>query len=177
MHLLDSFPVFSMLSFRSLFTLLSSAFFFLSLSTASPYPRKPPVLDFGYAKYHGLRNSSVEIYHGIRYAAPPTGSLRWQPPVPIESQNNYSSSRVINATMRGPQCQQGDQSHSSSPAQNLLAAQFPLVTEILLPSSEDCLVMDIFLPMRPKTEKPPVVVNFHGGGRSKPSTRLIGARF
>ena len=165
MYLLDAFPVISMAPvFEPFLILLSFLIFSSSLSAATPCPPEPPILDFGYAKYQGLQNSSVNTYYGIRYASPPVDSLRWQPPLPIEQKNNYSSSTVIDATIRGPQCWQGDQSHSLSPAGNILATQFPLAFTTLLPSSEDCLVMDIFLPAQPISDKLPVVVNFHGGG-------------
>ncbi|KAF8058209.1 Alpha/Beta hydrolase protein, partial [Lyophyllum atratum] len=41
-------------------------------------------VDLGYAQYSGIFNSTTETtqFLGIRFAASPTGALRWQPPHP-----------------------------------------------------------------------------------------------
>ena len=154
-------------------TLLGFLIFFQVLTVAPTCNAEAPVVDLGYAKYLGLQNSSTNIFHGVRYAAPPTGSLRWQPPVPIESQNNYTSSSVINATAYGPQCFQGNQTFSLNSASSLLLPEWSRAGEdLLLQSSEDCLVLDIFLPVQPKSDALPVVVNFHGGGELEFSNLL-----
>ncbi|KAJ7818652.1 Alpha/Beta hydrolase protein [Mycena leptocephala] len=43
-----------------------------------------PVVDLGYAQYEGVVDTKLNItaFRGIRYAAPPTGQLRWQAPTP-----------------------------------------------------------------------------------------------
>ncbi|XP_013148107.1 PREDICTED: venom carboxylesterase-6-like [Papilio polytes] len=45
------------------------------------------------------RGRAFEAYRGIRYAEPPVGELRFQPPVPI-----LSYKEEVNATVEGPAC-------------------------------------------------------------------------
>ncbi|KAI1389329.1 alpha/beta-hydrolase [Hypoxylon trugodes] len=105
-----------------------------------------PVVDLGYARYQGYYDSAydVNIYKGIRYAAPPTGKLRWQLPQ-SPAQNR---SQIIQATKYGSQCpQSGD-----GPGPQKTAPT----------GSEDCLFMNIFSPTN-KTGLP-ILFWIHGGG-------------
>ncbi|KAL9112061.1 MAG: hypothetical protein Q9227_003681 [Pyrenula ochraceoflavens] len=102
-------------------------------------------VDLGYAIYKGIVNatSGLNTWKGIRYAAPPTGSLRWQPP--MKPQSNRSS--VINATSFGPQCPQ------SYPA-GLGSGSY---------GDEDCLFLNVYAPAN-ASDLLPVFVVIHGGG-------------
>ena len=77
----------------------------------------------------------VNRYLGIRYAAPPTGALRWKPPALPPSWDG-----VRDATHFGAQC-----------AQNLIVAS----------GSEDCLFLNVWAPM--PAIKRPVMFWIHGG--------------
>ncbi|KIW41260.1 uncharacterized protein PV06_06833 [Exophiala oligosperma] len=112
-----------------------------------------PVIDLGYVKYSGYQNATAGInyYRGIRYAAAPTGDLRWDKPVPIEYMNNYSG-RTINASTLGPACYQAAaKSTYSTPS----APQG---------QSEDCLLLDVLVPSNPVSTALPVLFTIHGGG-------------
>lgn len=105
-----------------------------------------PVIDLGYVKYSGYQNATAGInyYRGVRYAAAPTGELRWDKPVPIEYMNNYSG-RTINASTLGPACYQAAaKSIYSSPS----APQG---------QSEDCLLLDVLVPSNPVSTALPVL--------------------
>lgn len=53
-------------------------------------------------KYLGEKREHYYAFEGVRYAAPPTGPLRFEPPQPFKSSN----SDVINATSKKPPCMQ-----------------------------------------------------------------------
>ena len=33
----------------------------------------------------GIQQGKLRVYHGVPFAAPPTGDLRWRPPAPVKS--------------------------------------------------------------------------------------------
>src|SRR5215468_3508741 len=47
----------------------------------------------------GVRAGGVDSFLGVRYAAPPTGALRWRPPQPVEPWSG-----VVPATAYGNRC-------------------------------------------------------------------------
>ncbi|KAG9553989.1 hypothetical protein KCU97_g19130, partial [Aureobasidium melanogenum] len=61
-------------------------------------------VDLGYEIYEGYTNQTtgINIWRGIRFAAPPVGSLRWQEPQPPAE----NRSQVIQANSFAPQCPQ-----------------------------------------------------------------------
>ncbi|KAK4996355.1 hypothetical protein LTR66_004013 [Elasticomyces elasticus] len=115
-----------------------------------------PVVNLGYAQYRGVTNASIGVtsYYGIRYAQPPIGDLRWQPPMDIESRNTYNPSTVMNATSHGPICVQGTPDWALANGSMLTA---PL-------GDEDCLLLDVSVPRTPASSNLPVMVQIHGGG-------------
>ncbi|EEB92893.1 hypothetical protein MPER_08527, partial [Moniliophthora perniciosa FA553] len=76
-------------------------------TTASSFqPRSPQqgvTVDLGYARYQGVFDPSTNVtdFIGVRFAAPPTGQLRWQAPQPPEP-----ISGVQIANVNPPQCLQ-----------------------------------------------------------------------
>ncbi|KAH0302259.1 carboxylesterase type B, partial [Aureobasidium melanogenum] len=100
-------------------------------------------VDLGYEIYEGYTNQTtgINIWRGIRFAAPPVGSLRWQEPQPPAE----NRSQVIQANSFAPQCPQS----SLSPNKGTL-------------STEDCLFLNVYAP--PNAENLPVLVWIHGGG-------------
>ncbi|KAK8060815.1 carboxylesterase [Apiospora saccharicola] len=104
-----------------------------------------PVVDLEYSRYQGYYDPDFDlnIYKGIRYAAPPVGELRWQRPrAPV-----VNRSEVIQATENPPQCPQTRNGASG---------------QVVSPSTEDCLFLSLYAPA--KAEKLPVLVWIHGGG-------------
>ncbi|CAE6458543.1 unnamed protein product [Rhizoctonia solani] len=93
--------------------------------------------------YVGTRDTAggTDQFLSIPFAKPPTGSLRFKPPV---AWTPTGSNPTINATAYGPSCPQG------------LADYVPN-------ASEDCLTLDIWKPSN-VTGKLPVMVWIYGGG-------------
>ncbi|KAK0496860.1 Alpha/Beta hydrolase protein [Armillaria luteobubalina] len=120
-----------------------------------------PVIDLGYAKYQGTfdpAGSNNTQFLGIRYAAPPTGSLRWRAP-----QTPDFVAGIQNATVEPSEClQAGRGSASSNP--------FPASKRdtLAVAESEDCLFLNVYLPGQLDSGSSyrnlSVVVWIHGGG-------------
>ncbi|XP_041971727.1 juvenile hormone esterase-like isoform X2 [Aricia agestis] len=85
------------------------------------------------------RGRTFESYRGIKYAQPPVGDLRFQPPQPI---SQYSS--PVDASKEGPAC--------PLPAENYYV-------------DEDCLTINVYTPLKNERTKPlPVIFFIHPGG-------------
>ncbi|KAF2280548.1 alpha/beta-hydrolase [Westerdykella ornata] len=103
-------------------------------------------VDLGYGIYEGrLQNSTgLNVWKGIRFAAPPTGNLRWKAPQPPATNRT-----VVSATSFGPNCPQAYPSSPNPP---------------FVPGDEDCLFLNVYAPPTLKSQKLPVLVWIHGGG-------------
>ena len=85
----------------------------------------------------------VRAFHGIPFAAPPVGALRWQAPQPVAPWEG-----VREAVKPGPACLQGQ-----------------MFGDIVLPDlSEDCLTLNVYAPAAAASGRLPVMVWIHGGG-------------
>ncbi|KAG8158009.1 hypothetical protein KVR01_012281 [Diaporthe batatas] len=125
----------------------------ITSSNALVYPQSSTIfsgnysaqVDLGYAIYEGITNASTGLntFKGIRYAAPPTGPLRWQPPQ-LPALNRTS---VQPALSYGPIC---PQSFNAVPGNEFILGD------------EDCLNLNVYAPAN--ADKLPVLVWIHGGG-------------
>ncbi|CAH0403286.1 unnamed protein product [Chilo suppressalis] len=86
------------------------------------------------------RGRRVQAYRGVRYAAPPTGELRFHPPKPILQ---YPSE--VDAKAEGPACPQ------------------PVIDPDYF-VDEDCLRLNVYTPEKKLSKPLPVVVYIHSGG-------------
>ncbi|XP_063370711.1 juvenile hormone esterase-like [Cydia amplana] len=82
-----------------------------------------------------------QAYRGIRYAQPPVGELRFQPPVDMEK---YTSE--VDASKEGPGCPE------------------PVAPGEYYYVDEDCLRINVYTPHNNSSRKLPVVVFIHPGG-------------
>jgi para-nitrobenzyl esterase len=87
----------------------------------------------------GLSVNGTNEWFGIPYAAPPVGSLRWQPP-----QAPTPWTTTLSATQFGTECAQNFPGFGSG-------------------GSEDCLFVNVWAPADGSTNLP-VLVHIHGGG-------------
>lgn len=131
-----------------------------------------PTLTLPYATYQATNydsNSDIYTFKNIRFAAPPTGPLRWAPPAPP----------VKNETLQdgsyGPSCVQSYPSKgfnllgpgADSPvggALNQFIGGIP--ASVLDGGDEDCLFLDLVVPGKavrnPSNEALPIVVWIYG---------------
>ncbi|KAK5698498.1 hypothetical protein LTR17_023590 [Elasticomyces elasticus] len=119
-----------------------------------PYPHRPghgyergqPIsttVDLGYSKYEGYTAEGVNQWLGMRFAAPPTGDLRWRAP----QDPPLNNSAVLPATEFGSTCV-GYWIYGLNDTIN-----------------EDCLYLNVFAPENVTTEsKLPVWFFIQGGG-------------
>ncbi|MCJ1308449.1 hypothetical protein MMC25_002102 [Agyrium rufum] len=103
-------------------------------------------VDLGYAVYQGVANSSTGLntWKGVRFAAPPVGSLRWQ--VPQLPSSDRSVQQAIDFDFHCPQ-------NFDSPGPT---------DYIATPASDDCLFLNVYAPSN--AVNLPVFVWIHGGG-------------
>ncbi|XP_028163835.1 venom carboxylesterase-6-like [Ostrinia furnacalis] len=85
------------------------------------------------------RGRQFEAYRGIKYAEPPVGKLRFQPPKPILSYKGE-----VNASDDGPAC--------------------PLIAPDDYYVDEDCLTINVYTPRSHRSKPLPVVFFIHPGG-------------
>lgn len=110
-------------------------------------------VDLGYSIYEGSYNpeNSVNEWRGVRFAAPPIGKLRWQPPQsPILNRTS-----VIKANVIPHQCPQSFVNTGGIPS----GVDY---INFISPGSEDCLFLNVYAP--PNAKNLPVLVWIHGGG-------------
>lgn len=133
--------------------LLASVIPIASCFALEPIPSTPsrtPTVDLGHEVYRGVYDSDydLEIYKGVRYAAPPIGKQRWQMPQPYRS----NGTQVLDAIYDPPRCPQ------SLPVPMPPGYNF---TENIL-GNEDCLFLNVYAPSN--KNHLPVLVWIHGGG-------------
>ncbi len=88
----------------------------------------------------------IHVFRGIPYAAPPIGDLRWKPPQPVTPWSG-----VRECTKFSVQAAQYRDVHAPGGRQKM-------------PSSEDCLYLNVMTPAGKATDNLPVMVWLHGGG-------------
>ncbi len=122
-------------------------------------PGATPVVETEAGKVQGLEDDGVDAYLGIRYASPPVGDLRFQPPIPADEWQG-----IADATGHGAPCMQ--LYTPSGPNTTELTRQiqgiFPTGTEEKI-DNEDCLFLNVWTPDASSGSRP-VMVWFHGGG-------------
>lgn len=98
----------------------------------------------------GLVEDDTLIWHGLPYAKPPVGDLRWRAPLPPE---NWTGTR--DATQRHAECVQAETTTRWQRTSTMVG-------------DEDCLIADVYRPNRAdyQNEKLPVYVWIHGGSNN-----------
>ncbi|KIJ43139.1 hypothetical protein M422DRAFT_60334 [Sphaerobolus stellatus SS14] len=117
----------------------------------------PNIVDLGYATYQGvpISNTTNTQFLGIRFAASPTGSLRFRAPHPPAS-----TPGVQVANQLSDQCFEAGQ--GIQPTSPFHTGKLQKRADVF---SEDCLFLNVYVPGSiDPTKRLPVVFWIHGGG-------------
>ncbi|HXK07691.1 MAG TPA: carboxylesterase family protein [Verrucomicrobiae bacterium] len=101
------------------------------------------------------KDSSVTVFKGIPFAAPPVGDLRWKAPQPVRPWQG-----VRKADQFGNSCMQ-----------NIVDEHKPWTYEFMTHTgvSEDCLFLNVWTGAQSAGERRPVYVYIYGGGNTEGS--------
>jgi para-nitrobenzyl esterase len=104
------------------------------------------------------KDSSILVFKGIPFAAPPVGKLRWREPQPV-----VSWSGVKAADRFGASCMQ-----------TIVQERKPWTYEFMAHNeiSEDCLTLNVWTSAANATEKRPVFFYIYGGGFNEGSSAV-----
>lgn len=118
-----------------------------SFATASPQPRQDaPIAQTALGDLRGIFRDGITAFHGVPYAAPPIGDLRFAPAVPVSPWDDQRD-----AIHHGPIAPQLPGRLAA-----VAGARAPR------PQGEDCLTLTICTPA-PDAKGRPVLVWLHGG--------------
>jgi para-nitrobenzyl esterase len=103
-------------------------------------------------------SSSIAVFKGIPYAAPPVGDLRWRAPRPVVPWQGIRKTDQF----------------SASCVQNIVPERKPWTFEFMTHGeiSEDCLYLNIWTPAKSAGEKRPVLFWMYGGGNVEGSAAV-----
>jgi para-nitrobenzyl esterase len=103
-------------------------------------------------------DSSIRVYKGVPFAAPPVGELRWQPPRPPEPWTGVRSADTFS-----PAC-----------SQESIGSLLPWTEEYMHQgeTSEDCLYLNIWTCAESENDLLPVMVYIYGGGFTQGSNAV-----
>ncbi|MEL7730718.1 carboxylesterase/lipase family protein [Citromicrobium bathyomarinum] len=144
-------------------TLASLAALTIGSAAAAQQPtlaNATPVVETEGGSVQGLEQGGIDAFLGVRYAAPPLGELRFQPPAKPEAWEG-----IADATGYGAPCMQlySASGPNESEMTRRIQAIFPTSTEAKM-DNEDCLFLNVWTPAADDGGKRPVMVWCHGGG-------------
>lgn len=110
------------------------------------------IVNTRYGAIEGITENGCEVFKGIPYARPPIGALRFRKPQKPDSWTGvYRADHFRCKSMQAP------------PRPGFYRKEFYSDPNFVTDPSEDCLYLNIWIPLRREEEKLPVGVYVHGG--------------
>lgn len=122
---------------------------------------RTPVVRTSFGPVRGLVQDGVNVFKGVRYAAPPVGALRFKPPEPPRPWTEPVDAVAYGAP--AVQMYSRPSGEAQSELGRSLAQVFPTARETQ-EGREDCLFLNVWTRGLGDGKKRPVMVWFHGGG-------------
>jgi para-nitrobenzyl esterase len=122
---------------------------------------RTPVVRTSFGPVRGLVQEGVNVFKGVRYAAPPIGPLRFKPPEPPKPWTEPVDATAFGAP--AVQMYSRPSGEAQSELGKSLAEVFPTARETR-EGREDCLFLNVWSRGLGDGKKRPVMVWFHGGG-------------
>jgi para-nitrobenzyl esterase len=119
-----------------------------------------PIVKTTHGPVQGLVDGGIHAFKGLRYAAPPTGELRFKAPRPPAAWTAVADASAFGAP--AIQMATGASANPTTELSKQLATIFTTSTEMKI-ASEDCLFLNVWTP-GVDAGKRPVMVWLHGGG-------------
>ncbi|KAI0763529.1 carotenoid ester lipase precursor [Trametes elegans] len=129
---------------------------------APSVPRSPPTVQLDQGTFVGTSDGSTNKFLGIPFAKPPVGDLRFNLPVAVDP---YTGTHTV--TTFGPSCPQQAINFDlpSELAEDAINFIVNSIFQLVFPSQEDCLSINVMVPAGTKANaKLPVVAWIFGGG-------------
>lgn len=126
---------------------------------AQDVPEVSEIVETEYGQVQGLSRDGIQQFLGMRYAAPPVGELRFQPPRDPEPWQGIADAVALGAPCMQAYSPSGPRVTDFTRQMNTL---FPTWSEQKI-DNEDCLFLNVWTPGADDAARP-VMVWFHGGG-------------
>ncbi|MFC3076778.1 carboxylesterase/lipase family protein [Phenylobacterium terrae] len=131
------------------------------LWTPAAAQARTPVVRTSFGPVRGIVQEGVNVFKGVRYAAPPVGPLRFKPPEPPKAWTEPVDAIAYGAP--AVQMYSRPSGEAQSALGRSLAEVFPTARETR-EGREDCLFLNVWTRGLGDSKQRPVMVWFHGGG-------------
>jgi para-nitrobenzyl esterase len=136
--------------------------FFLSGIVRAAESRPTAVVKTTNGPVRGLLEADVHAFRGLRYAAPPVGSLRFLPPQkPKPWTDPVDAFHLAAASM---QLRSGASAVSNPAGVRKALGEVFTTADDVAKQNEDCMFLNVWTPQLGGAKKRPVMVWLHGGG-------------